>query len=200
MPRTRLVVPILLTACATAPAPVAPVEPPPAPIVRAPPSPPPVILPKVAPLALPPTAWAGEKQALHALNRLAYGPSPDDLKAIREDGLATWMALQLQPERVPDDAVERKLAGFKSLTMSTADLEAAYPPPRQVAKREGLDMKDADSMREVREMIPPKDLPREVVVELISQKLIRATESRRQLEEVLTDFWFNHFNVSADKG
>jgi uncharacterized protein (DUF1800 family) len=200
MPRTRYVVPLLLAACATAPAPVTPVEPPPAPIVRAPPSPPPVLLPKVAPLALPPTAWPAEKQALHALNRMAYGPSPDDLAAIHEQGLATWMAFQLQPELIRDDAVERKLAGFKSLTLTTAELEAAFPPPQQIAKREGLDAKDPEAMREMREMIPPKDLPREVVVELISQKLIRATESRRQLEEVLTDFWFNHFNVSADKG
>ena len=36
--------------------------------------------------------------------------------------------------------------------------------------------------------------------ELMQAKLLRATMSERQLEEVLTDFWFNHFNVFVGKG
>jgi hypothetical protein len=35
---------------------------------------------------------------------------------------------------------------------------------------------------------------------LAAQKLMRAIDSDRQLEEVLFDFWFNHFNVFAGKG
>ena len=38
-----------------------------------------------------------------------------------------------------------------------------------------------------------------VVDELIEAKLQRALYSSRQLEEVLVDFWFNHFNVSVTK-
>jgi uncharacterized protein (DUF1800 family) len=41
------------------------------------------------------------------------------------------------------------------------------------------------------------DMPRrELAVQLLSQKLWRAVESENQLAEVMTDFWFNHFNVS----
>ena len=36
--------------------------------------------------------------------------------------------------------------------------------------------------------------------DLSEGKLLRAIYSNRQLEEVLTDFWFNHFNVYLDKG
>ena len=36
--------------------------------------------------------------------------------------------------------------------------------------------------------------------ELARQKVLRAVYSERQLQEVLTDFWFNHFNVDARKG
>ena len=36
--------------------------------------------------------------------------------------------------------------------------------------------------------------------DLVAAKLIRAVYSNRQLEEVLTDFWYNHFNVFLDKG
>ena len=45
-------------------------------------------------------------------------------------------------------------------------------------------------------MAPQRILARE----LSEQKLYRAVYSERQLQEVLTDFWFNHFNVYLDKG
>ena len=43
--------------------------------------------------------------------------------------------------------------------------------------------------------------PQQVVALDLSQgKLLRAIYSNRQLEELLTDFWFNHFNIYLDKG
>ena len=43
--------------------------------------------------------------------------------------------------------------------------------------------------------------PEQVVVdELMQAKLLRAIYSERQLDEVMTDFWFNHFNVFINKG
>ena len=36
--------------------------------------------------------------------------------------------------------------------------------------------------------------------ELMQSKLLRAVYSERQLQEVMTDFWFNHFNVFIGKG
>jgi uncharacterized protein (DUF1800 family) len=42
--------------------------------------------------------------------------------------------------------------------------------------------------------------PQEMLTELQAQKLIRAVDSQRQLDEVLTDFWFNHFNIFWPKG
>ena len=39
-----------------------------------------------------------------------------------------------------------------------------------------------------------------VVEELVQAKLLRAIYSDRQLEQVMTDFWFNHFNVFVGKG
>jgi uncharacterized protein (DUF1800 family) len=42
--------------------------------------------------------------------------------------------------------------------------------------------------------------PRQVVEELQAAKLVRAVYSERQLDEVLVDFWMNHFNVFAGKG
>ncbi len=42
--------------------------------------------------------------------------------------------------------------------------------------------------------------PQRIIAELSMAKLSRAIYSERQLQEVMTDFWFNHFNVFANKG
>jgi uncharacterized protein (DUF1800 family) len=42
--------------------------------------------------------------------------------------------------------------------------------------------------------------PNRIVLELSQAKLLRAVHSERQLQEVMTDFWFNHFNVYIGKG
>jgi uncharacterized protein (DUF1800 family) len=48
---------------------------------------------------------------------------------------------------------------------------------------------------------PPLDAPRRQILSSLEEaKLLRAIYSERQLEEVLVDFWFNHFNVFAGKG
>lgn len=52
-----------------------------------------------------------------------------------------------------------------------------------------------------RETLMALDHPQLVVpLELMQAKLLRATYSQRQLQEVMTDFWFNHFNVFIGKG
>jgi uncharacterized protein (DUF1800 family) len=52
----------------------------------------------------------------------------------------------------------------------------------------------------VMEMYPLDKRPARIVAELQAAKAIRAVMSERQLQEVMTDFWFNHFNVYAAKG
>src|SRR5580700_6499933 len=52
-----------------------------------------------------------------------------------------------------------------------------------------------------RETIEALNSPQQVVAnELVEGKLLRAIYSDRQLQEVMTDFWFNHFNVFIGKG
>jgi uncharacterized protein (DUF1800 family) len=52
-----------------------------------------------------------------------------------------------------------------------------------------------------RETVEALNYPQQVVGnELVEGKLLRATYSDRQLLEVMTDFWFNHFNVFIGKG
>ena len=70
-----------------------------------------------------------------------------------------------------------------------------------------IDDRAAEAMLPVLESPPggadPKELrrfARRQVETLASEKLLRAMYSERQLQEVLVDFWFNHFNVYAGKG
>jgi uncharacterized protein (DUF1800 family) len=57
-----------------------------------------------------------------------------------------------------------------------------------------------DTPGRARPMTPELRRGRQVLAELSEAKLLRALYSERQLEEVLVDFWFNHFNVFARKG
>ncbi|MDY7232064.1 DUF1800 domain-containing protein [Hyalangium rubrum] len=151
-------------------------------------------------LALPDSGWSEEKRALHALRRLAYGPSPQDWQEVRRLGVARWMALQLYPEHLPDEAMAARLAPLPTLRLSTEELIARYPPLRQQARELGFPLETREDRRDLTMMLGPDALPRRVAGDLMAQKLIRAVESQHQLQEVLVDFWFNHFNVSAEKG
>jgi uncharacterized protein (DUF1800 family) len=149
---------------------------------------------------LPASGWSEEKQAVHVLNRLAYGPSPASLAEVQRMGVGSWVESQLHPEGVEDRALDAKLAHFHSLQMSTAERLSTYQPEAKLAKERGLDPADPETRAKVLETLPMGALPRQMGLELVAAKLIRATESRRQLQEVLLDFWFNHFNVAAQKG
>jgi uncharacterized protein (DUF1800 family) len=149
---------------------------------------------------MPTTGWSEDKQSVHVLNRLAYGPSPASLADVHAVGVEAWVDAQLHPDTVEDAAVEAKLVHFRSLQMTTAERLAAYQPEVKLAKERGLDPADPETRAKLLESLPLSALPRQMGLELIAAKLIRATESRRQLQEVLLDFWFNHFNVAAQKG
>ena len=149
---------------------------------------------------------------LHVLNRLAYGPRPGDVEAVRAMGVDAWIHRQLHPETIDDARVRERIAALPTATLDTRELMASYELPRE-AKREiqqkraelGDDASEADRRRARRELVRKyagdmKGAPRQVVDELQQAKVLRAVESERQLEEVLVDFWMNHFNVYANKG
>lgn len=128
-----------------------------------------------------------EARAVHVLRRMAFGPSRQALADLRRQGVEEWMASQLSRPGAPLPAgLEAKLQSLPTLTMSMAELVREYPPKRQ---RE-------EALKDGRE--PQR--PALIGLEQSAAKLLRAVESPNQLEEVLVDFWFNHFNVSSDKG
>jgi uncharacterized protein (DUF1800 family) len=248
------------------------------------------------------------RRAVHALDRLTFGPRPGDVDHVASMGVEKWIDLQLHPERIDNSAMQARLAQYRTLQMSTREMVMDFPPnpllkaamegkvviPNDPERRaiymagiarlqtqqeekqnaaatpvavtdNGAMLKPASETggmspagtqhqaerREVHSQVDslillapevrmqrilslpageqaillkglpgPKKLAllegltssqRETVIaldnpqglvnyEVQSGKLLRAVYSDRQLEEVLTDFWFNHFNVYIGKG
>ncbi len=240
------------------------------------------------------------RRALHALNRLTFGPRPGEVEKVRAMGVDKWIERQLRPEKIDDRRLQARLAPFQTLHMDAREMLENYPSPQVLravaegrmpmpsdpkkravyeAALENYKMRQARQQREaqngerdsgegaamdteisqerrearmyaeleaerlrqlpaeerlaaVLKMEPEerqallRSLSREereqfvaglspeqragvmarmnptavVVTELQQAKLLRAAYSERQLEEVMTDFWFNHFNVFLNKG
>ena len=251
-----------------------------------------------------------QKRAVHALNRLTFGPRPGDVQRVTSIGVNQWIEQQLHPEKIDDRALDARLAPFRTLRMDAREMMQNYPSPemvravmngkqplpsdpvkraiyedeiermqqKQERKQEALanaaensnagadnpavasrkakltddemaqrreerlyaDLKAQEllglspdlRMKEILRMSPdqrrilaaslkgPKaeefmegmspqqketlmalNNPQQLIVnELTQAKLLRATYSERQFDEVMTDFWFNHFNVFIGKG
>lgn len=238
-----------------------------------------------------------QKRALHAIDRLTFGPQPGDVQAVAAMGVDKWIDLELHPERIDDAAMQARLANYLTLTMPTREMVMAFPPNPiakqamdgklpipsspyehaiylaaidRVEQKQDQKQNAANAVATTSASVQPADLtqkqaarkdahnavddlillepearmqrilampvaeqhdvlqgiaypkrqallsglgpqqretvialnhPEAVVDQEVQQaKLLRAVYSDRQLEEVLTDFWFNHFNVFIGKG
>lgn len=244
-----------------------------------------------------------QKRALHALNRLAFGPRPGDVERVAAMGVDKWIDQQLHPDKIDDHALDARLEQFRTLRMNSREIVENFPSPQVIkAIAEGKESMPSDSARRAvyeaqleryqekqerkqeagntdassaagsgkaapmsdeeqarrredrlyadlksedlldlppdermkailkmspedqravaaslkgdkrdefmegmkpqqRETLMALNNPQQVVTsELVQSKLLRAIYSDRQLEEVMTDFWFNHFNVFIGKG
>ncbi|MFL5578620.1 MAG: DUF1800 domain-containing protein [Gemmatimonadaceae bacterium] len=153
---------------------------------------------------------AADQQVVHALSRLTFGPRPGDAARVRAAGLERWIAEQLQPERIDDHAAEQALAGYETLGKSPPELMRDYPPPAFLLARKGararlrgdtvapsprsLTGEDSAELRQAARRAS------RVAQEVASARVARAVASERQLQEVMVDFWENHFNVYAARG
>lgn len=130
-------------------------------------------------------------KALHVVNRLAFGPRPGDLQKINDMGVDAYIRRQLSPETIEEDLrLNKKLDGIRTLGLTPTQLYLEYPP---YAKSMAGD-KGRSARREARQKA------KVVIVNAQKARLMRAVESPRQLQEVLVDFWFNHFNIHVAKG
>src|ERR1700722_9450673 len=73
-----------------------------------------------------------KKRAVHALNRLTFGPRPEDVQQVMAMGVDRWIDLQLHPEKISDDAMQARLADLRALRMSPKELAENFPDGQMV--------------------------------------------------------------------
>ena len=148
-----------------------------------------------------------DRTIVHVLNRIGFGAAPGDVARVRALGLSAYIDQQLHPERIDDSGLATRLAAFDTLSKSTEEMASQFYLPAQMARR-ALQRQQAQEPAEMtpaqREMSPDQaeavHKERQALLQLVQAKLLRAAYSDRQLEEVMVDFWFNHFNVFSGKG
>ncbi len=158
-------------------------------------------------------AGLSERQAAaHLLDRFAYGARPGQIDEVVELGLDNWLEGQLTGD-LPGSVLDAKLARLPAATMPQSEIVRRYSGDKGRLAQEALaagvisrqDYSGELGMRRLRVALAALDRfgaergmqPHARLIEqLKAQKLLRAVYSESQLVEVLTDFWFNHFNVS----
>jgi uncharacterized protein (DUF1800 family) len=128
---------------------------------------------------------------LHLLNRISFGPRSGDIEKVRSIGTDNYIQQQLSPETIPEaHNFTARINSLETLQKTPAQLFAEYdrilPKNNQKPSAEALTAARQQS--------------RLIIQQAIQARLLRATESPRQLQEVMVDFWYNHFNVYSNKG
>ena len=158
--------------------------------------------PTFAAKAAPPVDPA-QAEALHVLDRFAFGPAPGDLERVTQMGASAWIAEQMQPDhlalpafladqlaqlRTPEETQRQMVQQYRDQQREAREekrAEPASPDGKKMPTEAGKERRQAVAM---------------VNVEAGEERLLQALNSPRQLQEVLVDFWFNHFNVFQGKG
>ncbi len=157
------------------------------------------------------------QKVLHVLNRLGFGPRAGDIERVKALGIQKYIDQQLDPMSIDDPVAESKVSGLEIHKMTTAELFAKYPNPAALLNMleggranangpqripEEIDEKGRqERQQKMRELYqkyglrPANQLPAQV----IANRVLRAVYSERQLQEVMVDFWQNHFNVFSGK-
>jgi uncharacterized protein (DUF1800 family) len=133
------------------------------------------------------TTLTEEQKVVHFLNRTSFGPTREEVQKVTRLGIPAYFDEQLHPERVADSLAEEKLAGLKTMRLSSRELIELYPLPKQQAGQQEM-------------MGQQMQGPRAVILELQQARLLRSVYSQHQLYEIMVDFWSNHFNVFSAKG
>jgi uncharacterized protein (DUF1800 family) len=167
-----------------------------------------------------------EQKILHVLNRLGFGARPGEVERIKTIGVEKYIEQQLNPGSIDDSVAENKVKGLDVFGLTTAEIFARYPNPgallRQLeggrnAQTNNADKRDAqpppqdpnaltaqqqrERRQKLAELYMKYDLrpAGQILPQIVANRVLRAVYSERQLQEVMVDFWQNHFNVFAGK-
>jgi uncharacterized protein (DUF1800 family) len=116
----------------------------------------------------PPAGASDQRRALHALNRLTFGPRPGDVQRVMAMGVDQWIELQLHPEKIDDRTLSARLEPFRTLRMNTKELAENFP--------------DGQEINQV--MNGKKSMPSDAALRMVYQVQIdRQQEKKERLQE-----------------
>lgn len=150
-----------------------------------------------------------KQAAAHLLSRFTYGAKPGQIDAVVKQGLEQWFTQQLEA-KLPDDTLKKLLKKYDALDFSNAKTVLSFPRQSPIERKlieDGLIRKDTIKNTKhykkfIQAYMDKHGLRSQkiLVEQFISQKILRSAYSNNQIQEVMTSFWFNHFNVSMTKG
>ena len=140
-----------------------------------------------------PAAPTTRDSALHVLERLAYGPRPGEVARVAHLGIARWVDQQLHPEALSDGG----LGAAGVLDYDRASWAGIYVAALRERHQR---LRAATTPADTAMAGPAERRARELAGRYLTLTLARAAQSERQLDEILVDFWANHFNVLYTKG
>lgn len=134
-----------------------------------------------------------DTRILHTINRLTFGLTPGLIQQVKKMGVEDYIQSQLQPSSIAmPNGLTQKLKSFDTLMLSPGQLYRQQQRLLEEAKKLKLDQRAIQKVR--------GDFTRKIRQQAEQGRLLRAFESPRQLEEVMVDFWYNHFNVNGLQG
>lgn len=146
------------------------------------------------------TSDSSDVKVLHILNRLSFGLRPGDIESVKSQGIEAYIQSQLTPDTITQPpSLTQQLATLATLRMSPMEIMRDYQQNRVMKKAQqsnpeiGMAANSPSTSNATMSR-------RKILEEATQGRLLRAISSNRQLEEVLVDFWYNHFNVFSGKG
>lgn len=132
----------------------------------------------------------------HILERLSFGVTSQQMQQVEDVGIEAYIQSQLDPQLVSESPVLKNyLSQLDYVNRQPAEIQK-----KDIALRKQLDNPKLSDEQHTKASKQRGDLRRKITGEVINSRLARAIYSDRQLQEVMVDFWFNHFNVYVNKG
>ena len=148
---------------------------------------------------------SSSEQATQALSRLTFGARPGDVERVESLGVDRWIETQLDPKNIPDTLAERVLAGMETQRERPFELLADHPDPQEIQQRINQRRAGASVVAVANTsgdsllLRSAQQVAQRLTGQILAARVVRAVESERQLQEVMTDFWENHFSVFIGK-
>ena len=144
---------------------------------------------------LDPSASAVPQSEFKILNRVSWGISEHLAQTASKEGSVAYLQAQLHPSGVPRLNPDAQ-AQIDALTISTVPLDKMVIDVDQ--RRRDADAIKDDDQKKAAQQAYQQELNR-IAREAASRSILRALYSPNQLQEQMTWFWMNHFNVFQNK-